>query len=257
MRRKTMSTTSNPVMETPATPVVPANSPVAPPTPPIRARLPVLIDEEALIPDWVVDHESFRRWATSDDLPRRGWFSFIDGTIWVERTMEDFFSHNQVKSKYNTTLGAVVDTAQSGYYVPDRSLWTNVEFGVSTETDAMFFTYEALKSGRIRLIERVKRGYKEIEGTPDAVLEIVSDSSVKKDTVVLKEKCEKAGVREYWLVDARGDEAVFQLWRSVSGRYQPAPNDQGWLTSEVFAKAFKLIQGKDPLGHPQFQLLVR
>ena len=251
-----MSTVSNPMVETPSAPVVPTNAPAAPPSP-VKVRVPVLIDEEALIPEWVVDHESFRRWATSEDLPRRGWFSFIDGTIWVERTREEFFSHNQTKSAYNTTLGPLVDAVQSGYYVPDRCLWSNVDFGISTEADAMFFTYDALKTGRIRLIAGKKRGYLEVEGTPDSILEIVSDSSVKKDTIVLKDKCEKAGVREYWLVDARGAEPDFQIWRLDNGTYQPAPNDQGWLTSEVFGKAFKLVQRNDPLGHPQYQLLVR
>ena len=82
-------------------------------------------------------------------------------------------------------------------------------------------------------------------------LEIVSDSSVKKDNVILKDKCAKAGV------DARGAELRFEIWRLHDGQYVAAPTEYGWLASAVFGRAFKLEQGKDRLGDPRFQLLVR
>jgi hypothetical protein len=42
-----------------------------------------------------------------------------------------------------------------------------------------------------------------------------------------------------------------------NGQYLLAPNDEGWQTSAVFGRAFKLEQGTDRLGHPRFQLLAR
>ena len=162
-----------------------------------------------------------------------------------------------MKRTYNDTLSPLVRAANNGYYVPDGCLWTNVEAGISTEPDALFFTYDALKAGRIRHVDGKKRGYVELEGTPDSVLEILSDSSVKKDTVILKDKCAKAGVAEYWLVDARGAEPIFQIWLLRDGAYQLANNDDGWIASAVFGKAFKLEQSNDPLGHPSYQLLMR
>ena len=88
-------------------------------------------------------------------------------------------------------------------------------------------------------------------------MEIVSDSSVKKDTVVLKEKCAIAGVREYWLVDARDPEPRFEIWRLHEGTYHVTTSDDGWVASGVFGKAFKLQKGADPLGHPFYELLLR
>jgi hypothetical protein len=53
-------------------------------------------------------------------------------------------------------------------------------------------------------------GFIEVEGAADLVVEILSDSSVGKDTRRLPEAYAKAGVGELWLVDARrcgaGDE---------------------------------------------------
>ena len=251
-----MSTIAMPMIETNAAPpVAPAAMP--PPSEPTNVHLPILLDEEILIPGWVIDQESFRRWAHSDTFPQRGRFSFIDGMLWVDLTMEEFFSHNQVKSEYNGVLGPLVKAADTGYFGCDGNLWSHLEAGISTEPDSLFFTYEALQSRRVRLVEGAKRGYVELEGSPNMILEIVSDSSVKKDTQVLKEKCAKAGVDEYWLVDAREPDLRFEIWRLQDGQYVRAPNDGGWLTSAVFGRRFKLEQDKDRLGHPRFQLLVR
>jgi Uma2 family endonuclease len=249
-----MSTVASPIPEISSMPL-----PVGAPTPsePIKPRLPIMINDEVLIPEWVVDHESYRRWAYSDGFPTSGRVSFIDGMIWMETTMEEFYAHNQVKRAYNDTLSPLIRAAKSGYYVPDGCLWTNAGAGISTEADALFFTYDALKTGRIRHVESKKGGYLELDGTPDMTLEIVSSSSVSKDTVILKDKCAKAGVAEYWLVDARSAEPSFQIWRLHEGSYQLADVNDGWLTSVVFGKAFKLEHGKDELGHPEFQLLAR
>jgi len=249
-----MNTTVTPIVEpaSAAPPIV-----VVPLPEHTKARLPIMINDEILIPGWVIDHESYRRWAHADDFPSSGRYSYIDGMIWVELTMEEFFGHNQVKRICNDTLSPLVRLAKTGYYVPDGCLWTNHEAGISTEPDALFFTYEALNAGRIRLVKGKERGFMELEGTPDSILEILSDSSVKKDTVILKDKCAKAGVAEYWLVDARGDEPIFQIWRLHEGSYQLADVNDGWQTSVVLGKAFKLEHGKDELGHPEFQLLAR
>ena len=249
-----MSTVNTPVIETTSAPALIA---VPLPQAPGKNRLPVFIEEDVLIPDWVVDHDSYRHWAKSDEFPTRGRFSFIDGMIWVDRTMEEFFSHNLVKTEYTVVVGQVVRSSPRGYFGSDGNLWTHPAVGISTEPDGLYFSYETLTSGRIRLIKGAQKGYIELEGTPDMILEIVSNSSVKKDTQIEKEKCAKAGVSEYWLVDARGAEPRFQIWGLQAGAYQLAADDNGWLTSSVFGKAFKLEYGKDPLGHPSFQLLVR
>ena len=51
----------------------------------------------------------------------------------------------------------------------------------------------------------------ELEG-PDLVVEIVSDSSVTKDTQRLPLSYWQAGVTEYWLVDVGGERLSFQIY---------------------------------------------
>jgi Uma2 family endonuclease len=45
------------------------------------------------------------------------------------------------------------------------------------------------------------------------IVEAVSDSSVHKDTKRLPKACFLAGVREYWLADARREPFVFRIHR--------------------------------------------
>jgi len=135
--------------------------------------------------------------------------------------------------------------------------WTNLNAGISTEPDGMFFTYDTLQSGRIRLVADANGGYSELEGSPDMTLEVVSDSSSTRDTLLIKDKYAKAGVDEYWLVDARDSEPRFEIWRLKNAQYVLTAIMNGWLESTVFGRAFKLDQESDPLGHPSFQLLVR
>ena len=48
------------------------------------------------IPEWVVGFESFRRWLHSDEFPKNGKICFINNSIWVDLSMEEFFAHGQV-----------------------------------------------------------------------------------------------------------------------------------------------------------------
>ncbi len=53
--------------------------------------------------------------------------------------------------------------------------------------DATFIANDTLRSDRIRLIEGKDGGYTELQGAADMVLEVVSDSSVDKDFVTLRQ----------------------------------------------------------------------
>ena len=89
------------------------------------------------------------------------------------------------------------------------------------------------------------------------VLEVVSRSSVRKDTEVLKEAYWDAGIQEYWLVDARKAPLRFDIFRYTSKGYVPVAKQASWLNSKVFAKSFRLTQTKGPQGYPKFTLAVR
>jgi Uma2 family endonuclease len=114
-----------------------------------------------------------------------------------------------------------------------------------------------LRTGRVRLIEGKEEGYLELEGTADMVLEIVSPSSVEKDTETLFDLYWRAGIPEYWLVDARGESLEFNIYQRGPRGYGPTRRQGGWLKSKVFGKSFRLIRQADVLGHPEYTLEVK
>lgn len=214
----------------------------------------VVVNGEVRIPGWVVDLASFRRWACSDAFPRRGWFSYLGGELWADVTMEQLFSHNQVKGEFAIVLGSLVKASQLGMYFHDRTLLSNPDADLSTEPDGLFVSFNAIEGGRVRLVEGAEEGYVELEGSPDMVLEIISASSVRKDTVRLRELYWRAGILEYWLVDARGATVQFDILRRGAKGYTTTRRQKGWLPSAVFGRAFRLTQQANRLGLPQYSL---
>jgi Uma2 family endonuclease len=102
------------------------------------------------------------------------------------------------------------------------------------------------------LVEREGQGIMELEGTADLVLEVVSKTSVRKDTVLLRDLYFKAGVREYWLVDVRDGAMAFDILQPTPEGYVAVPGVDGWVASRVLGKRFQLQKKTDPLGHPQY-----
>jgi Uma2 family endonuclease len=215
-------------------------------------RLKVFVQGQIVIPDWVGDLDSFCQWRLSEDAPQRGEIAFLDTGIWVDLTMEEFLTHNQVKAVFDFAIMSVAQPAALGRYVPDRMLLRNAEANLSAEPDGLFFTWDTLRSGRLRLVDKPGVGVVVLDGTPDIVLEIVSKTSVDKDTVLLRDLYWKAGIAEYWLVDARGEAMSFEILQLATGGYVATPAVDGWIPSKVLSKRFQLQQKVDPLGHPQF-----
>jgi Uma2 family endonuclease len=76
---------------------------------------------------------------------------------------------------------------------------------------------------------------KNIQGAPDLIIEIVSDSTRHYDEVIKRALYERVGVGEYWLIDSVRDcVRVFQ--RNAAGRYECAAelSDGDSLTSALF-----------------------
>jgi len=129
---------------------------------------------------------------------------------------------------------------------------------VSTEPDFLFVSWAASESGRVTLTRRRHRyeEFIEIVGTPDLVLEVVSDSSTRKDFVRLKAAYEGSGIPEYWLVDARGEEIAFQIMSLENGVYRaPIPADRP-QTSRVLGARFELHRTRNRLGRFTYTLAV-
>jgi Uma2 family endonuclease len=200
---------------------------------------------------------AFRRWVLSGATPERGWFSYLAGTVYVELTMEQAFTHNQVKAEHSDVLRPIVKRERLGYYFVDNMLLSNVDVDLSTEPDGMFVSFKSLEDELIRFIEGEHEGYVELEGTPDMVLEVVSDSSVHKDTVLLRDLYYRAGVQEYWLVDARGGALSYDILRRGPKKFVATRLQDGWLKSQVFGRSFRFRQETDHLGNPLYFLDVK
>ena len=87
-------------------------------------------------------------------------------------------------------------------------------------------------------------------------MEIISASSVRKDSVQLRRAYFLAGIPEYWLIDARGAEVIFEILRANDSGYQAVPSEDGWQVSAVFKRAFRLERLQDAFGW-KYELHVR
>jgi hypothetical protein len=217
------------------------------------------IDEmnEISVPSWVVDLESFRRWADADDFPDQFRIWYLKGEVRIDMSKEQLFSHLAIKNEFAFVLTGLAKGEKLGRFWPDGLFLSNVHADVAAKPDGTSVTTRTRESGTVRLIEGAKGGYVELEGTPDMVLEIISNSSVQKDTVLLREAYWEAEIPEYWLVDARKEPLKFDVLRHTPKGYVATRKQDGWLKSVVFGKSFQLTQSKDALGDPEFTLAVR
>jgi hypothetical protein len=113
----------------------------------------VLATGQGRIPGWVKNLKSFRRWAKSKDFPRVGWFSYLDGELWVDTSMEQLITHNRAKTQYTVVVGGFVEKEELGYYFSDRALLTNRLAGLSTEPAGLFVSFDSLTGGRAKLVK--------------------------------------------------------------------------------------------------------
>ncbi len=207
------------------------------------------------VPATVFDHEGFRRWVKSDEFPESASASFIDGEVLFDMSPESFDSHNKPKLKLTEILSRIVDEDDLGESFADRMLLTNEEAALSTEPDFIFASWEAFQSGRLRLIGKTNRADDaiEIDGTPDLVVEIISDSSIRKDTKLLRAAYHRAGIPEYWLIDARTD-ISFVILQRREDRYEPSAPDGEPQRSVILARSFRLSRSKNRLSRWRYRL---
>ena len=209
------------------------------------------------VPPWVEDLESFRRWTETDEFPETGRVCFLRDRLWIDMSKEQAFSHSGLKGEFYRVISGLVKTAKSGLYFPDGMLLTSLEADFSCQPDLMFVSNATLRRKLVRLTSGADGGYVEVEGCPDMVLEVVSQSSVDKDTVPMRELYWQAGIREYWLADGRDDRLQFDILKHASKGYVAARHTSGWLKSTVFGKSFKLTRETNRLGYPEFTLSIR
>lgn len=219
----------------------------------------IRLDEDFAVPTDVQSLGDFRVWTASDSFPERGRIDFLGSWIEVDTSPEDLLTHGKVKVELVRALAQRVAPDELGELFTDRARLTCPDAELSSEPDVVFVSEESLRMGRARLVPQAGGGadrYVEIEGAADLVVEIVSDRSVAKDTGRLPPRYFAAGVREFWLVDARGEEVVFRIHRRGAERFEAVAADgEGFQPSGVLDRRYRLDRRRNRHGRLAFQLL--
>lgn len=220
--------------------------------------IPARIEISAVtIPPSAHTLDGFRAWVRSGELPSSCRVTYLGGKVIIDMSPERAGSHSAVKMEVTSVLYRLTREQNLGQFFPDGTLVSNQVADVGNEPDAIFVAHATFASGRARrIVSADGRDFVEIAGSPDLILEVVSPSSVNKDTVLLRERYHLAGVREYWLIDARGDDLQFDILRNASIGYESTPMEDGWITSNVLGARFRLNREWRPEEFWQYTLEV-
>jgi len=128
--------------------------------------------------------------------------------------------HERLQGFLFRLLGGFVEERELGEVFGSRTA-VELELFYAPEPDIFFVSQE-----RLHII-----GEKGVLGAPDFVIEILSASTAQNDRGSKFHAYERAGVREYWLIDPYGP-AGTEFYRLLNGRFHPlAPDAEGRLTS--------------------------
>jgi Uma2 family endonuclease len=202
--------------------------------------------------------EGFCRWVTSEDFPERGRVSFLNGEIDLDVSPEEIRSHIEPKTELTFRLLNIIRNENLGKPFIDGTLLVNEAANVSNEPDFMFCSWESLKSGKVVQAETFPGSgrFVQLSGSPDLVVEIVSESSVHKDREILPERYWLAGIAEYWIVDCRGAVPLLEILTWADGGYQlEFEAAEGWLRSRILNRSFRFELFVDPLGDRAYRLV--
>ena len=210
-----------------------------------------LSQENFQVPLHALTFEGFRRWVHSAEFPETGRIDFLNGDVESDMSPEDLHTHGIVKMAVASALHALV-AGRLGETFTDRARVVSRFASLSVEPDVVVVLWNALQAGRVRYVPASSQKpdrFVEMEGAPNLVVEVVSDSSQRKDTKKLPPLYARAGVPELWIVDTRGREIRFQIHVLEDGRYRLAePDAEGWLRSPQLDLAFRLVRQPTPVS---------
>ena len=174
--------------------------------------------------------------------------------------IEDPFLHGTPKVEIARVIANRVKQHDLGDVFIDATRVSCPAAGLSVEPDLVFIAHSAIESRRVTLVDSPSGrpgSYVEILGPPDLVLEVVSNSSVQKDTVRLLHDYHQAGVREYWLVDARAeDQLEFMIGTSREQGFEKSPpRNDGYQKSNVLNASYRFERTRRPDGRWKYDLL--
>jgi Uma2 family endonuclease len=206
--------------------------------------------EDLRIPVQAHGLAGFRAWLRSESFPELGRIDYLGGDVEIDMAPEDLQTHGTLKSAVAAELFNLVARPQHGYVFIDRTRVTSPAAGLSVEPDVVVVLFSSLDQGRVRQVPMEHKGpgrFIELEGAPDLIVEVLSDTSERKDLERLPPRYARAGVPELWLLDARGDEPALDIRSLVEGEYRSVePDRDGWLESPVLAARFRLTRKPAP-----------
>lgn len=202
----------------------------------------VFLDEGFTIPS-IGSLSDFRQWAASDDFPQSGRIDYNAGLIEVDLSSEDLYTHGTLKAEIASVIHQRTKKIEGQTFI-DCTRITFPATGLSVEPDVLVVMNSSLTDGRVNRVPKASREqgrFIEFEGSADLIVEIVSDSSAVKDFQRLPSAYFAAGVTEFWLADARGEELLFQIHRRGQKGFEPVEADeQDYQVSAVLGKSYRL-----------------
>jgi Uma2 family endonuclease len=214
------------------------------------------VDGLLVIPSKAHTLPGFRAWALSNDFPEKLRATYVQGQVYLDMSKEEIQTHSLVKTEVGGVLWNLNIEVDFGELFINGVLVTNVEADLSNNPDMVAVLWDSVDAGLVRFVSKKGREL-EIVGSPDWAMEIVSDSSVVKDKETLRRAYHLAKLREYWLIDARGSEIDFQMlvWRRNG--YVAVQAKDGWLSSRVFGRSFRLTRQRNRRGAWKYKLAVK
>jgi Uma2 family endonuclease len=236
---------------TPTQPAIVGAPPALPPAPTTTSA--IVIDDHVRLPANITDLASFRQWALNNPWPDHTRFAYLAGVLWVSLSMEQAYTHNDVKSEFTNVLRGLARASGLGRYFGDGMVVSNPAADLSTVPDGLYILHATFQANRVLEVAGRRPGVIEFEGTPDMALEVVSDNSEDKDFRTLPILYHRAGIAEFWRADARGD-LRFEIFRWAQGGYVSTQLPDGWWHSDLFGRDFQLTAQQDVRGRPEFIL---
>ena len=154
-----------------------------------------------------------RRWTYADycRIPAdRKRHQIVDGRHFVSPAPS--LRHQEVAGRLHVVLFDAIERKRRGrvFIAP-----VDVHLAPGTVVQPDLVVFGTRRTSRI--------GQKKVTGAPDLLVEILSPSHRTFDTVLKRERYQRAGVRELWLVDPDADSLVQLVLRR--GRYVEVAND--------------------------------
>jgi Uma2 family endonuclease len=213
---------------------------------------------ELHVPAWVVDHPSFLKWLRSGAVPEDVRVGYIDNQVWMETMPERAFAHNRIKTVLASVLLPLADADRLGVYFGDGMTFTSESGGFTSVPDGIFVSQKSIDEKLVQLTGgRRSHHDTELTGTPDLVIEVVSESSEHKDTEWLMANYWNAGVSEYWVVDGREEPLLFTIYRRGPKGYTAVRKSEGWSRSPVLGRSFRFVPHEQKMGFTTYRLEVR